>query len=460
MVKQSLRQLPSVHQLIEELKPQPITKDIPPETLTEAARLILGSIRKDFTTKRIHAIPTKEQIHTQILQQLSSRFKPYHRVINATGVLLHTNLGRSPLPENVSIAMNEAHTYCDLEFDLVTGKRTSRLRGVSELLTKTTGSDSGLVVNNCAAALILSLSCLHQNKPVAISRGQLIEIGGGFRLPSMISAAGVELMEVGTTNRTRLSDFQEAAEAGAKLFVVVHRSNFSQVGYVEEPTLGELVKLAKPYGAKVIYDQGTGCIVDTEKWNLPKAPTVQEGIAQNVDLTIFSTDKLLGGPQGGAIVGSEELIAQLKKHPLARAFRCDKIQLAGIMATLDIYRKKREHIDIPLFRQLNTSLEKLQARVEYWRSQAGYGEVITAIDTVGGGTMPTSEIQSVALAISSSYPQELANALRHHDLPIIGHISENQLKLHPRAISENDDQEVISALIELRPLCKTLENKR
>ncbi|HEX9012727.1 MAG TPA: L-seryl-tRNA(Sec) selenium transferase, partial [Anaerolineaceae bacterium] len=358
-------------------------------TLTlEAIRVSLGEIRASLDGGE--DLPSQERILFLAQEKLTGWITPsLAPVINATGVVLHTNLGRAPLSQAALEAVQaSARGYSNLEFDLKQGRRGSRLAHTEDLLTHLTGAEAALVVNNNASALLLILSALARRKRVVISRTQLVEIGGGFRIPDVMSQSGAHLVEVGTTNRVHLADFETALQEPAALVLRAHPSNFRIVGFTSEPTMGELVKLAHQRSVLVVDDLGSGALLDTARFGLAHEPMPQESISLGVDLVCFSGDKLLGGPQAGIIIGREDLVSALRKHPLARAVRADKLCLAALSATLIHYLKDEAERAVPVWEMIALTPEQILARARRWVEVTGRGEVIEGQSTVGGGSLP------------------------------------------------------------------------
>lgn len=467
-----LRQLPSVRELAEsmhalaasEASTAGMTAPAPydPQVLMEAARVTIESWRAEIlntnedrdTAQGEKAArkgersldpelePTLDRLQKALRTRLDMPIRPFRRVLNATGVLLHTNLGRAPLGDSVWQAMREAAGYCDVEMDVASGQRASRLRDVDRLLTQVTGAEAGMVVNNNAAAVLLALAALAKERPTAISRGHLVEIGGGFRLPSIMQASGSPLLEIGTANRTHLSDYEEALRGGVGLVLVVHRSNFSLEGYVTEPGFRDVVDLCRRYDTPVVFDLGSGALVATAALGLPEETSVQEAVAAGFDLVCFSGDKIMGGPQAGYLVGRCDALAKTSKHPLARALRCDKIQLAGCLATLELYQRCR-HAELPIFA---LSRSEVRPRAEAWRQALGRGRVVEAQGVVGGGSLPEARLQGWALALEVGKPDALLRRLRGGEPAVVAHIEKDVVLLHPQTVPEADDQVLIDAV--------------
>jgi L-seryl-tRNA(Ser) seleniumtransferase len=337
-----------------------------------------------------------------------------------------------------------AADYSTLEYDLDKGQRGSRLIHAESILQKLTGAEAALVVNNNASAVLLVLSALASKKRVVISRTQLVEIGGGFRVPDVMKQSGAKLVEIGATNKVRLSDYQSALEEPTALVMRAHRSNFKIVGFTEEPELREIVDVAHKGGVIVVDDLGSGALLDTAKYGLAHEPTVQESLEAGVDLVCFSGDKLLGGPQAGIILGDKALIARIRKHPLARAVRADKTCLAGITATLLHYLKDDAEREIPIWKMMSLTLEQLKVRAEAWRTALGAGEVMMSESTVGGGSLPEESISTFVLALHVKSPDKFLKKLRESNPPVIARTKDDQVLLDPRTVL--DDELLLSVL--------------
>ncbi len=444
-----MRRLPAVTKIVEAKNLAPAIISHGHEAVVFAARRALDEARDAIRAGT--PAPDLDQLVSRTAATLRSRPTLYSPVLNATGVILHTNLGRSPIPEAARQAMARALDYCDLELDLATGKRASRLRGVEEPLTAVTGAQAGMIVNNNAAAVLLTLSGLASTRPTAISRGHLVEIGGGFRLQTIMEASGSPLMEVGSTNRTHLEDYRQALDAGAGLVLIVHRSNFVMSGYVSEPTPEEIVTLAHERNVPVALDLGSGALFEAKEYGLPDELTVTRAVRQGFDVICFSGDKLLGGPQAGYLVGDTATIDRLRSHPLARALRCDKTQLAGCVATLELYRRGEAKRQVPIWRLLQN---ETQARAGAWRdavteaaAAAGVtAEVIKASGAVGGGSLPDGTVPGFALALTPADPDALLRALREQNPPVIGHIDRDRVLLHPRTVEPDADEQLLASV--------------
>jgi len=434
----SLRDLPSVEGLLQsaahliEVYGRPLTLD--------ALRLTLDEARARFKTQPEADLPSTDGILTRAESHLiawtRSTLLP---VINATGVILHTNLGRAPLSRATIKAMKEAAAdYSNLEFDLETGKRGSRLIHAESILQKLTGAEAAVVVNNNASAVLLVLSALANKKRVIRARSQLVEIGGGFRIPDVMKQSGAKLVEIGTTNKVRLSDYQSALEEPTGLVMRAHRSNFKIVGFTEEPQLDEIVQVAHKASVSVVDDLGSGALLDTAKYGFAHEPTVQESLAASVDIVCFSGDKLTGGPQTGIIIGKKELIEKIKRHPLARAVRADKTCLAGITATLLHFLRDEAEREIPIWRMMSLTLDQLKVRAEVWRNELGQGDVLSSESTVGGGSLPDEATPTYVLALTVKSPDKFLKKLREADPPIIARTENDKVLLDPRTVLDDD----------------------
>lgn len=434
----SLRDLPSVDQLLGqathliEVYGRPLTLD--------ALRLTLDEIRARFRTNPQADLPSIEGIlteaETHLSQWTTSTLAP---VINATGVILHTNLGRAPLSKATLAAMQYvAESYSTLEYDLEKGQRGSRLIHAESILQKLTGTEAAVVVNNNASAVLLVLSALANRKRVVISRTQLVEIGGGFRVPDVMKQSGAKLVEVGSTNKVRLSDYEEALEEPTALVMRAHRSNFKIVGFTEEPELKEIVDIAHQANVAVADDLGSGALLDTAKYGFAHEPTVQESLAAGADLVCFSGDKLLGGPQAGIILGRKELLDKIKKHPLARALRADKTCLAGITATLLHYLKDEAEREIPIWMMMSLTLDKVKSRAEAWRAALGQGDVVKSESAVGGGSLPEECIATYVLALHVKSPDKFLKSLRAMSPSVIARTESDRVLFDPRTVLDDD----------------------
>jgi L-seryl-tRNA(Ser) seleniumtransferase len=376
-----------------------------------------------------------------------------HPVINATGVIIHTNLGRAPLSVAAIRAMADVATgYSNLEYDLDAGERGSRYVHAEGLLTRLTGAEAALVLNNNAGAIFLALTALAAGREVVISRGQLVEIGGGFRIPDVLRQSGARLVEVGTTNRTHIPDFQAAIGSDTALLLRVHSSNFRQIGFTAEVSLGELVALGHEVGLPVVDDLGSGTLLDTSAYGLAPEPMVQESVAAGADLVTFSGDKLLGGPQAGIVVGRADQVERLRRHPLARALRVDKSTLAALQSTLLHYLRGEAESAIPVWRMIAAPVAQLSRRAEDWqgelRQRGIICEVAPAHSTIGGGSLPGEVLPTVALAVAPARADAMAAALRKGTRPVVARIVADRLLLDPRTVMPEEDEALLTAVAE------------
>jgi L-seryl-tRNA(Ser) seleniumtransferase len=368
-------------------------------------------------------------------------------VINATGVILHTNLGRAPLSQAAQSALQAAAgEYSTLEYDIVTGLRGSRSIHTRDLLKQLTGAEESLVVNNNASALLLVLSTFAKRRGVTISRTQLVEIGGGFRIPDVLIQSGAKLIEVGATNRVALADYSAALADNPVAFLHAHHSNFKMIGFTSEPPLDELATLAHKHNLLMIDDLGSGAILDTSRYGLAHEPTVQESLAAGCDLVCFSGDKLLGGPQAGIIVGKAELITKMGKHPLVRALRADKLCLASLSATLQHYLLGEAEEEIPVWKMISRNKRELKAKAKAWKSALGQGTVIPGTSTIGGGSLPGEELPTSLLALEVRHPNDFLDKLRRCVPPLIARVENDRVVLDPRTVLESQENNLLTHL--------------
>ena len=443
----NLKSLPSVDQLLNTSKVSHLVESFGRPLTLQAIRTTLLEVREIFSEKKI--IPDQETLIARIEQLLTTWTAPtLLPVINATGVVLHTNLGRAPLSYDALNAIQKISiNYSNLEYDLSKGRRGSRSVHAEDLLLRLTDAESALVVNNNAAALLLILTALARRRKVVIARSQLVEIGGGFRVPDVMKQSGAKLVEIGTTNRVHLADFENAIEEQSIAMILrAHRSNFKIIGFTSEPTLEEMANLAKDANIPIVDDLGSGSLLDTSKFGLGHEPMVQESLNDGADLVCFSGDKLLGGPQAGIIIGKKELVAKLKKHPLARAVRADKICLAALSATLLHYLKNEAQEKIPIWHMISVSQEEIQKRSKDWSILLERGEVIPGQSTVGGGSLPEETLATSLLSLSVRSPQKFLSQLRSASTPVIARIQDNKVILDPRTVLPEQDALLLSIL--------------
>jgi len=453
-VPDGLRRLPSVDRVVRMLHARGSIEGLPRRAATLCAREVLDDARRRLRGGAAEVTP--DAIVTQAAALLRRRFEgSLRRVVNATGVVLHTNLGRAPLSGEARLAAAEAAVgYSTLEIDLEHGGRGSRHAHVEGLLTAVTGAEAGFAVNNNAAAVVLALAALAEGREVVVGRGELVEIGGSFRMPDVMTQSGARLVEVGTTNRTYLRDYEGALGPSSALFLKVHRSNFTVKGFVHDVPLAELVELGRRSRVAVAYDLGSGCLVDLGTVGLPHEPMVQEAVAAGADVVLFSGDKLLGGPQAGLIVGRREAVERCRRHPLARAVRLDKLDIAALAATLRPYLDPQHAWrDIPILGLLSTppaARRRHAARLSRALTKAlGKGATCTVIGTsgeMGGGTLPDVPIPSFGVAIrpATGRPELLAASLRAAPTPVIGMVRDDALVLDVLALLPGDDRLLVA----------------
>jgi L-seryl-tRNA(Ser) seleniumtransferase len=443
------RSLPSVERILSHDNVRTLTNGGDASLATGLVRQALDSARAAIAGGA--QPPTVEQLVESVLGLAATVLEPSLRpVINATGVIIHTNLGRAPLSDEAIEAMAAvSRGYSNLEFDLEAGERGSRYTHLESVLTRLTGAEAAIAVNNNASALLLTLSALAQNREVIISRGQAVEIGGGFRIPDVMAQSGARLVEVGTTNRTYLRDYEAAITEQTVAIVRVHASNFRIIGFTESPPIDELGALARQRGVLLLDDIGSGCLLDTTQFGLIPEPTVAESIAAGADLVLFSGDKLLGGPQAGIIAGKRELIAQLRRHPLARAGRMDKASIAGLTATLLHYLRGEALSKVPVWRMITTPLPEIERRARRWSRAIGHGaRVSDGRSMIGGGSLPEESLRTQLVAISGdgAYISELARRLRLGSPPVVARIERDTLLLDPRTVRPEDDRALVAAV--------------
>lgn len=439
------RSLPSVESILSAMPSLP-ARGAERTLAAEATASVLAEARRDALDG---SAPSFDELVARSTRAFNASIRPsLVRVINATGVILQTNLGRAPLSAAARAAITETAAASNLEFDLSSGQRGSRHDHVRRLIRQATGAEDGLVVNNNAAAVLMALQVLASGHEVIVSRGQAVEIGGGFRIPDILRQSGATLVEVGTTNRTYARDYEAAIGERTAAILRVHTSNFQVVGFAAEPSLTELSEIAHRHGAILIDDLGSGCLVDTRDYGMTHEPTVPESVSAGADLALFSGDKLLGGPQCGIIAGRAEHVARLRAHPLARALRADKLTIAALNATLLSYVLGREREELPVWEMLSRPMPVLRRRAGRWARAAGAGGTIIRSRTMaGGGSLPGQGVETWCAAIGAPGGAEaLARALRESQPPVIGRIEDGRLLLDPRTTDPADDRHVERAL--------------
>ncbi len=453
-ISEQLKRIPQVQKLLESPAAAALIETYSQQRVVETIRASLDTLRAEILSG--DASFSVEALFERVTQALEASHRPsLRRVINATGVAIHTNLGRSPLAEEAIEAIRvTAWGYSNLEFDLDTGKRGSRHSHVEDLLCSLTGAEAAVTVNNNAAAVMLAVNTLALGSELIVSRGELVEIGGSFRIPDVISRSGGTLVEVGSTNRTRIADYETAITEDTRLFLKVHPSNFRMVGFTEETSREELVALGKQRGIPVVEDVGSGALVDLTRYGLPSEPSVQEVLNSGVDVVTFSGDKLLGGPQAGILVGKHGPIEKMKKNPLMRALRMGKLSLAALEGTLRLYlHEDRLAERLPLLRMLTTDHDALQDRAQAFRDSAASLDRVTAevLDDEGfsgGGSLPGQAMPTkvVAVAVQGLSPNALLDALRASDPPVIARIFEDRVRLDLRTVRDSEVLDILAAL--------------
>ena len=444
--RRSLRALPSVDQLLQDPQTKRLIEEYGRVMTLEAVRESLEEIRAGHPYGK--ELPSAGKILDMARERLMEWITPsLMPVINATGVVLHTNLGRAPLSAEAANALQWAGAgYSNLEFDLERGVRGSRLIHAEKLLTRLSGAEAALVVNNNAGAVLLALTALARRRRVVISRTQLVEIGGGFRVPEVMAQSGARLMEIGATNRVHLSDYESALEQPTAMVLVAHHSNFRIVGFYDEPSLEEVTRVAHAHGALLVHDLGSGAMLDTARFGLGHEPMVQESLAAGADLVCFSGDKLLGGPQAGIALGKADLVAKMKKHPLTRALRADKLCLAALSATLVHYLTGRAESAIPVWRMIAARPEELRARAERWAGMLTVGEVVAGESTVGGGSLPGETLPTYLLVLSPAHPTRFLARLRRCQPPVVARVASERVVLDPRTVLPEQEDELLNGL--------------
>jgi L-seryl-tRNA(Ser) seleniumtransferase len=453
----NLRLLPAVERVLKLPDVASLNERHGKAVVTQWVRQVLQRLRKDPTAElSANASEVEAQVVRLVLEAASAaEAQRLNRVINGTGIVIHTNLGRAPLAAAAIEAITSAAACTNLEVDLATGHRWRRGAAVDRLCEEVTGAEAALVVNNCAAATLLTLQTLAAGRRVVISRGQLIEIGGSFRLPDVFRQAGVELHEVGTTNRTRLEDYASAIGPETAALLRVHTSNYRVTGFSESVSIAELASLARSHQLPAIDDVGSGCLYDLTRFGLPDEPIVGDCLRAGADLALFSGDKLLGGPQCGIIVGREQIVARLRANPLSRALRVDKLTLAALQATLEIHRAGRAFDEIPVLRQLALTADTIRERADQLVSrlqQASAAPEAIALQMVssatGGGAMPDQLLPSWAISVSSDSPDLVAQRLRLGSPAVFARIQEGCTLIDMRTVLPEDDEALFDRIRE------------
>ena len=447
------RTLPGVDALLSDPRIAPLVE-------TRSRRLILDFTRSALSDAR-RAIadgapaPSADDIIAAVAAQARAYARPWPlRLINATGVVLHTNLGRAPLSYAATAAIQAAaQGYSELELDLASGRRGSRQARISELVSRATGADAALVVNNNASAVMLGLAAIAAGKEVIVSRGEAVEIGGGFRVPDVLRQSGATLVEVGTTNRTYARDYETAITPNTGALLAVHASNFRVMGFTHTPQIAELVDVGNRHNIPVLHDLGSGCLLDTTEFGLAHEPMPQESVSAGVGLSFFSGDKLLGGPQAGIIAGKRELIDIVARHPLARAMRIDKLSMTGLAATLMHYISGEAVAAIPIWQMIAAPADALKSRANQWATAMGASASVTeSQSTIGGGSLPGETLPSWVTAIDcravNGGADEIAKRMRQASAPVIGRIESERILLDPRTVLPSEDDALLQTAID------------
>lgn len=453
--------LPKVDDLLAQENMITLLESIPRNIVVDSIREVIDDLRKRIIAGRMQVDELTaiiEQIDVLVTRRSQDKIRlKLRRVINATGTVLHTNLGRALISNKVMKHAIEVGThYSNLEYDLEVGKRGSRYSHIEDIVARITGAEAALVVNNNAAAVMLVLSTMAEGKEVVVSRGELVEIGGSFRVPDVMEQSGAKLVDVGTTNKTHPHDYIKAIGDDTSALLKVHTSNYRILGFTEAVSLEELVRIGRENSVPVIEDIGSGVLIDMEKYGLEHEPTVQESLKAGVDIVTFSGDKLLGGPQAGIIVGKKEYIESMKRNPLTRAIRVDKFIISILEATLNQYLDQAKAIqEIPTLRMLTISLEELQVKADHLQSmiKAKLGNRLSLsieneMSQVGGGSLPLTEIPTKVLQIETEIPSvsTLERMLRHLELPIITRIYKEKMVMDLRTIQEDDYEGIVNGL--------------
>jgi len=468
MPEHLLRQLPSIDLLLRQESLQGLIAEAGRDLVRGRLREVLDELRRELKSSNGGAAPAvlstgfadSAALTAEVERRTIKRFARRHqaqmqRVINATGVVLHTNLGRAPLSRSALEAIHRvAADYCNLEYDLATGERGKRGTGLGAMLKELLGCEAAAVVNNCAAAVLIILNTLAEGGEVLVSRGELIEIGGSFRIPDVIAKSGAQIREVGTTNRTRLADYERAIDERTRVILRAHPSNYRIVGFTERPPLEALARLARERNLPLFEDLGSGCLIDLTPYGIRDEPTVADSLAAGASVVAFSGDKLLGGPQAGIILGQAQFIERIKSNPLMRALRVDKLILAALEATIAAYASGRAVEEVPVLAALHATKEEITRRARRFLRRArrlGSGlrwELMDGHSVVGGGSAPQSELPTMLISVTGSRAgaAELEERLRRNIPPIIARIVEDRLALDLRTVTQEGEQEILKAL--------------
>jgi L-seryl-tRNA(Ser) seleniumtransferase len=459
-----LRALPSIDALLRTETARSLAGAIGAEKLTSLARKVTGDLRHEMLTHQFLA--DGNELSKSLISEAEERLKKAHleeagrglrRVINATGVILHTNLGRAPLSDAAQRAIvEEAAGYCNLEYDLTTGSRGRRGARAEDLLASLCNAEAALVVNNCAAAAFLVLTVFARGGEAIVSRGELVEIGGDFRVPEIMAESGTQMIEVGTTNRTKLADYRQAISRNTRLILRVHTSNYRIVGFTHTPTLAELASLAHESGLLLYEDAGSGALIDFNQYGITGEPVIRESFAAGADVISFSGDKLLGGPQAGLLVGRAEIIERMRAHPLYRSLRADKFRIAALEATLDAYARGAAANEIPTHKLILSSRDEIKTRAERFVANlrqkmlpaAVHLEVHEGESAIGGGAAPTSRLATALISLKHENlsASQIEEALRHFQPPVVARIEDDRVLLDLRTVLPADEPELADAV--------------
>lgn len=464
--KEFLRFLPSIDSLLQTQTAHNLTKEIGAKRATDLARVAVDELRSLCRKNSLNIEnPSKEALLAEaeklfaVIYQTEQN-KGVKRVINATGVIIHTNLGRAPLAENAGQAIaEEVSRYCTLEYDLETGKRGKRGKCTEQLLAELTGAEDALIVNNCAAACVLVLTALAQGGEAILSRGEMVEIGGDFRIPDVMRQSGAILREVGATNKTRVFDYENAINENTKLIVKVHPSNYRIIGFTATPTVSELAETARKHNVTLYEDAGSGALINLSKYGLKDEPVISDSVKAGADVVTFSGDKLLGGVQSGLIVGKRAVVETLRKHPLYRALRASKIVYAALEATLEIYLRESLS-EIPVLRMLALTKAQIAERARRFYKQFGETsgdkndlrvDLIDGYSVVGGGSAPDVQPETMLLALSHSEfsAVQIEEKLRLSQPPVIARITDDKAMIDLRTVFEDEEETLLNALAKL-----------
>ena len=442
------RSIPSVEKLLSDARIGRLMDEYSREPVVYLARRRLEEVRQEVGQGK--EPPSFDDLVEGVVARAASLWSPWPRpLINATGVVLHTNLGRAPLSaEAAESLLLAARGYTNLELDLEEGVRGSRQAHIETILCQLTGAEASLVVNNNASAILLGLSAVAHQREVIVSRGEAVEIGGGFRIPDVLKQSGAILTEIGTTNRTYATDYESAITTDTAALLKVHASNFLITGFTHDTTVGELVQMGARHQVPVLHDLGSGCLVETTQFGLAHEPTAQESIAAGVDLAFFSGDKLLGGPQAGIVVGKRDFVSLLARHPLARAVRIDKLSLAALTTTLLHYLKGEAVEKVPVWKMISASTGEMEARAKRWQKRIGVrAKVIRGFSTIGGGSLPGETLPTWLVALTADglpgSAQGIAIRLREAEPPVIARIEDDRVVLDPRTVLPDEEDALL-----------------